>query len=169
MSEIKEIGIERECWLTREEEIIEPSLYGFNFCSDEMGFLIEERSFPNKNLEPIVLSLEYQHTLIKHRANFFGMDISFEPMKNATKEFVDKIKSKYKILDSPDLTKNIYPKYKNKSHHLGIFENKYGCYDLTAGMHIHFSSRDTEGNIIKLPVEDIVKQMDEVFIDILMK
>ena len=91
MKYIDEIGIERECWVTRNGKIIEPSLYGFNFCCDEMGFLIEERSFPNKNLEPIILSLDFQHTLIKHRAQFFGMDISYEPSKIVTKDFMDYI------------------------------------------------------------------------------
>ena len=75
--------------------------------------------------------------------------------------------SVYVILPLTFLTKNIYPKYSNKSHHLGITENKYGNYNLTAGLHVHFSNRDNEGNIIQLPIEDIVKQMDEVFVDII--
>lgn len=170
MSEIREIGLERECWLLRDRQIMEPSKYGFNFCSDEMGFLLEERSFPSKNLEPLIMTLEMQHIMMKHRASLLGMEISYEPYRFMDKEFVDYITKAYKILEFTDYTKNIYGT--KQTHHLGIIPESITkspitgdmLYRLTAGVHVHFSKRDLKtGEALDLPVDYIVKQMDEAF------
>jgi hypothetical protein len=99
------------------------------------------------------------------------MKVEEHPFKYESKEFVDHIENTYHISKFPDYTKNIYGT--NGSHHLGVFPveksaspvTKEPClYRLTAGIHVHFSSRDSDtGKIIQLPIENIVKQMDEVF------
>ena len=59
-------------------------------------------------------------------------------------------------------------KYPVTSHHLGVLPNDELTNKLTSGMHIHFSSRDSNtGEVINLPIEKIVKRMDESFKDII--
>jgi len=160
MKEIREIGLEREVFLLRDSKIMEPSEYGFAY--DEMGFLIEERSEPWRHLNTIQMTLEMQHMLFEHRAKFFGMDLAMTPTMLGSAEQVEYIADKYKIRDFEDYTKNIYG-HKN-SHHLGIFPaDDKDFYTLTAGIHVHFSSRTEHGRVVELPIENIVEKMDEAF------
>jgi len=159
MQEIREIGIEREVFLLKRGEIIEPAKYGFPH--DEMGFLIEERSEPWRHLNTVQMTLEIQHMLLQHRASFFGMDMRMEPSMEGPAEWVNNIAARYNIYSFTDYTKNIYGI--KDTHHLGIFPINEEYKRLTAGIHVHFSSRDTDGNVVELPIEAIVKQMDETF------
>jgi len=162
MVEIREIGLEKEIFLLNKQgEIMEPSMYGFP--SDEMGFLIEIRSLPSDRFYPVYMTIHQEELQYKLRADKFGMHTIPDTNMYATPEFVENIIAKYRILEFTDFTKNIYGV--KGSHHLGIFsEPGTDCSKLTAGIHVHFSSRDSEtGEVLQLPVENIVRQMDEVF------
>ena len=192
MKEIKEIGLEKELWLLRNEEIIEPSL--LNFPADIMGFLVEIRSLPSDRAYPVITTLYQEELQYQLRANKFGMRLTSEPYKIANKEFVQHIEETYKIREFPDYTRNIYYEEKlskmtleyddanrlitdisRKSHHLGVFPEtetaspltkEVEMYRLTAGMHVHFSSRDAvSGIVLDLPIEEIVEKMDKKFAD----
>jgi len=170
MTEIREIGLEKEIFLLNKQgEIMEPSMYGFP--ADEMGFLIEIRSLPSDRFYPVYMTIHQEELQYKLRADKFGMHTVPDTNMYATPEFVANIIAKYKILEFTDFTNNIYNKHgidgpeEHKSHHLGIFsEPGTNCSKLTAGIHVHFSSRDSEtGEVLELPYKSIVKQMDEVF------
>jgi hypothetical protein len=161
MGEIREIGLEKELFLVQNEKIKEPKLYGFPY--DEMGFLIELRSLPSDRLYPVYTSLKEEELQYTLRANKFGMHVSDVPFIEYEKEFVDYIADKYKVYDFEDKTKNIYDI--EQSHHLGIFDLD-DMYKLTSGVHVHFSSRDSNtGEVIDLPIEEIVEKMDDEFED----
>lgn len=158
-NELREVGIEKECFLLRHGTIMEPALYGFPY--DEMGFLVELRSLPSDRLYPVLTTLAEEELQYKLRANKFGMDLIPNHTMSGDKKWVDYIAKKYKIYDFEDYTKNIYGT--KETHHLGVFPNG-DSYRLTSGIHVHFSNRDAStGEVIELPIEDIVKQMDESF------
>ena len=82
------------------------------------------------------------------------------------KSWVDEIAKKYDIYNIENKTQNIYGCKEN--HHLGIFDTCMSDrnYKLTAGMHIHFSRRKkTSGDILDLPIKEIVRFMDDNFED----
>jgi len=160
--EIREIGVEKELFLLKGVQVMEPSNYGFPY--DEFRFLVEIRSLPSDRLYPVYTTLQQEELQYSLRANKFGMTLSDEPNITVDSNFVDSLWSKYNLGRFEDKTKNIY-KSKNPSHHLGVLDTpSAGIKRLTAGVHIHFSSRDSEtGNIIDLPIEDIVRRMDDIF------
>ena len=164
--EIREIGIEKECFLIKKvdgkDTIMEPRLFGFP--KDEFEFLVELRSLPSDRLYPVYTSLQQEELQYSLRANKFGMNLSKEPMMIVTNEWVDNLWNKYDLhrFDDKDFTKNIHGV--NISHHFGVLPDIYGYSRLTAGIHVHFSSRDSEtGEILNLPIEEIVCKMDNEF------
>lgn len=169
--EIKEIGIEKECFLLKNGEIMEPKLFGFP--RDEFEFLVELRSLPSDRLYPVYLTLHQEELQYKLRANKFGMNLHDFPNMHANSDWVQRHWEKYNLAKYNDLdyTKNIYsdkddyPLIGIQSHHLGVLDTDDNLKKrLTAGIHIHFSSRDAEtGNVIDLPIEEIVEKMDLAF------
>jgi len=177
-NDIREIGLEKELFLIQNNIIKEPSLFGFP--ADEMGFLVEIRSLPSDRAYPVITTLFNEQLQYQLRANKFGMKLYDEPYKFESKEFVDHIESTYHISRFTDYTQNIYQRPgvtgnqpRLPSHHLGVFPvretsspitKEPTLYRLTAGIHVHFSNRDSEtGHVLELPIEEIVKQMDESF------
>jgi len=153
MEKLLEIGLEKEMFLVKNGKIMEPKLYGFPF--DEMGFLVEIRSYPSDNFYPILSSIQEAETLFKLRAKQLGMKLIDEPFLETTNKFIQYISKKYRHNELPCLTKNIYGT--KLSHHTGIMDHR-----VTSGIHVHFSSR-IEAKVLKLPVEEIVKEMDKKF------
>ncbi len=153
MEKLLEIGLEKEMFLLGNGKIMEPKLYGFPF--DEMGFLVEIRSYPSDNSYPILSSIQEPETLFKLRAKQLGMELIDKPFLETTDDFIQYISTKYKHDELPCLTKNIYGT--KSSHHTGIMDHK-----VTSGIHVHFSSR-IGAEVLKLPAEEIVKEMDEKF------
>jgi hypothetical protein len=80
-------------------------------------------------------------------------------MKDCTKLVKCEVCGKYYI--------RINPKHlaTTSSHHLGVLDSKIDDIKiLTAGIHVHFSNRDSiTGSVIELPIEKIVRKMDEEF------
>ena len=165
MKEIREIGIEKEMFLLDGKRFIkEPKLYGFP--RDEFEFLVELRSLPSDRLYPIMTTLNQEELQYQLRANKFGMHLNNSPNRYITSRWVENHWNKYNLhrFDNCDYTKNIYGKPK-ESHHFGVLDDGEDNKRLTAGIHVHFSSRDsTTGEVIQLPVEEIVKSMDEMFV-----
>lgn len=160
-NEIREIGLEKELFLLKNNKIMEPWLFGFPF--DCMGFLVEIRSLPSDRMYPIITTLFEQELQYKLRANKFGFELKDLPFMFYNSKWVNMIEKKYKIYDYKDYTKNIYGI--KGSHHTGVFKSDSGDYRLTSGIHVHFSNRDVKtGKVLQLPVEKIVKKMDEVFV-----
>jgi hypothetical protein len=164
MNEIREIGIEKEAFLLKDNKIMEPKLYGFP--RDEFEFLVELRSLPSDRLYPVYLTLHQEELQYKLRANKFGMELSDLPSIVVPTFWVTDHWKDFN-LDRPefnkDYTKNIY-KEKKQSHHFGVLENDDYTSRLTSGIHVHFSSRDARtGEVLELPIEDIVRKMDHVF------
>ncbi len=153
MQKILEVGLEKELFLLKNGKIMEPKLYGFPF--DEMGFLVEIRSYPSDNPYPILSSIQEPETLFKLRAKQLGMELIDEPSLETTNKFIQHISKKYRHDEVPCLTKNIYGT--KLSHHTGIMGS-----GVTSGIHVHFSSR-IGAKVLKLPVEEIVKKMDKKF------
>jgi len=153
MEKILEIGLEKELFLLKDGKIVEPKLYGFPF--DEMGFLVEIRSYPSDNHYPILSSIQEPETLFKLRAKQLGMELVDEPFFEASDKFLQRISKKYRHDKVPCFTKNIYGT--KLSHHTGIMDSR-----VTSGIHVHFSSR-IGAKVLKLPVEEIVKKMDKKF------
>ena len=153
MKKLLEIGLEKEMFLMKNGKIMEPKLYGFPF--DEMGFLVEIRSYPSDSFYPILSSIQEPETLFKLRAEQLGLELINEPFFETTNKFIQYISKKYKHNELSCLTKNIYGT--KLSHHTGIMGHR-----VTSGIHVHFSSR-IGTKILKLPVEEIVKEMDKRF------
>ncbi len=153
MQKILEIGLEKELFLLKDGKIVEPKLYGFPF--DEMGFLVEIRSYPSDNVYPILSSMQEPETLFKLRARQLGMELVDEPFFEADDKFLKYISKKYRHDKVPCFTKNIYGT--KLSHHTGIMGSR-----VTSGIHVHFSSR-IGTKVLQLPVEEIVKKMDKKF------
>jgi len=167
MSEIREIGIEKEMFLIDSNNtIMEPKLYGFP--RDEFEFLVELRSIPSDRLYPIYTTIQQEELQYKLRANKFGMELVDFSNYHISPEWVDNHWKKYNLhrFNDCDYTKNIYNK-NVQSHHLGVIDEDFDGFKskrLTAGMHVHFSSRDADtGEVIDLPIEEIVKSMDKYF------
>lgn len=158
--ELLEVGLELELFLLdKNKNILEPRLYGFP--ADEMGFLIELRSWHSSNSDGILKSLRMLEELTRHKAKKIGL----YPTKIASlivpKHFQDYIWKKYRLDTMPDNTRNVYPEQK-LSHHTGFLNDK-----ATAGLHVHFSNRIfdfyNQGTILELPIEKIVKELDNIF------
>lgn len=166
--EIREIGLEKESFLLKNGKIMEPKLYGFP--RDEFEFLVELRSLPSDRLYPVYTTLQQEELQYKLRANKFGMELKDNPTMIVSREWVDKHWNKYNLhrFDELDYTRNIWNKKEQQSisHHLGVLPGKTPEKRiLTSGMHVHFSSRNSKtGEIIELPIEDIVRWMDEEFV-----
>jgi len=160
-----EIGLEQEIWLLdKYNKILEPSLYGFP--SDEMGFLIEIRSEHSDNVDDIVRSIRTLKLINANKARKLGFHVVIEPYMDVDNEFIDYFSTKYKYNELPDFTRNVYGESK-VTHHTGIIGNK-----ATAGLHVHFSRRVIDGNkckLVKLPTEEIVKNMDNRFREYIIK
>jgi len=168
MNEMREIGIEKEFFLLKkdstlpiDERIIEPKIY--EFPSDVFGFLVELRSEPWVHLNTVKMTWDMTKSYWEHRADKFGMlldDVSnITVSRRKGKYFYNKYGGDRHL----DYTKNIYGH--KETHHLGMFFNTHTC-RLTAGMHVHFSIRDSDCNVIeftKEQIEEIVKTMDEAF------
>ena len=159
---LNELGLEKEIWLLDEKgNILEPSLFGFP--SDEMGFLIEIRSEHSPSVRDILLSLEIIEEINRSKADRLGLQTIVKHQMDITKEFQDYIYKKYRLDTFPDFTKNIYGA--RESHHTGFRGDK-----ATAGLHVHFSRRNTSdrtSEIVQLPIEEIVRQMDNKFKDLI--
>lgn len=166
MEEIREIGVEKEAFLAEELSgyIKEPKKFGFPY--DEMGFLVELRSLPSDRFYPVYTSLRNEQLQFSLRANKFNMKLWPIPSKLQDKHWVDDIAERYGVYETEDRTENIYNS-DNYSHHYGILPCRIeGKKRLTSGVHIHFSSRRADnGEVIQLPIEKIVRQMDEEFED----
>jgi len=162
INEVREIGIEKEMFLIKDDIIKEPKLFGFP--RDEFEFLVELRSLPSDRLYPVLTTLHHEELQYKLRANKFGMDLIDSPNKYVKKDWVDNHWEKYNLhrFDDCDYTRNIYDNI-HQSHHFGVLEDGDDM-RLTAGIHVHFSSRDAKtGEVIQLPIEEIVGMMDESF------
>ena len=159
MKILKEVGIEKEYFLkTKNNKLVEPSMYGFPF--DEMGFLVELRSIPSTQASTVYMSLLQEKAHQQTRARHFDLTLDETNTIYYDADWVNAVAKKYKVHDFIDYTQNIYSK--KESHHLGIFDaGKHK--KLTAGMHVHFSCRQSDGTIMKLPIEEIVKEMDNQF------
>lgn len=168
MVEIKEIGVEKEIFLLKNGRIIEPRPYSFPV--DDFEFLVEIRSLPSDRFYPVYMTLRAQELQYSLRANKFGLFLDDEPNMLVETKWVDALWKKYNLYEysDKDYTKNIYDT-KKQSHHLGVLDTDFkDTKRLTAGVHVHFSSRDSEtGKKIDLPIKDIVRRMDEKFHDII--
>lgn len=162
---LNEVGLEQEVWLLdKHNKILEPSLYGLP--SDEMGFLIEIRSEHSDNIDEVIRSLRTLKLINIKKAERLGFHIAVNPYMDVDNEFIDYFSTKYKYSELPDFTRNIYGESKI-THHTGIIGNK-----ATAGLHVHFSRRIIDGNkckLVKLPIEEIVKNMDNMFREYVIK
>lgn len=167
MEEIREVGIEKEMFLMSGEDIKEPKKYGFP--RDEFEFLVELRSLPSDRFYPVYTTLKAEELQYSLRANKFGMMLDDTPNRLADKEWVDDLWERHNLdrFNDQDFTRNVYPELASKpSHHLGKFDFSKEQYKLTSGIHVHFSSRDADtGEVVDLPIEEIVKQMDVKFFD----
>ncbi len=153
MGKLLEIGLEKELFLLKNGEIMEPKLYGFPY--DEMGFLVEMRSYPSDTHFPIRSSMQDAELMFRLRAENLGMHLVDTPFLEVSQEFIDYISKKYRHDDMPCYTRNIYGI--KKSHHTGVMDHR-----VTSGIHVHFSSRNgTE--VLELPIEHIVREMDKRF------
>lgn len=165
MDGIREIGIEKECFLIKNNKIMEPRIYGFP--KDEFEFLVELRSLPSDKLYPVYTTLQQEELQYSLRANNFGMELKATDSMIASKKWVDTLWDKYDLhrFNDADYTQNIYGKPK-QSHHFGVLDtSNINEKKLTAGMHVHFSKRDPKtGKAIELPIEKIVKNMDNIFV-----
>jgi len=169
MNEIREIGIEKEVFLLDSHgKIMEPKLYGFP--RDEFEFLVELRSLPSDRLYPVLTTLHQEELQYRLRANKFGMNIIDTPTRRVYTDWIQSHWVKYNLsrFEDCDYTHNVYatPDEKRESHHLGVLDdvNDHNYKILTAGIHVHFSSRDSKtGKVIQLPIEKIVKKMDNHF------
>jgi len=168
IEEIREIGIEKECFLMKGDKILEPRLYGFP--KDEFEFLVELRSMPADRFYQVYTTLHQEEIQNSLRANKFGMELVSRDHVIVPREFVDSLWKKYDLykFNNSDQTHNIYGN-RDQSHHLGVLDtNDSKKKRLTAGIHVHFSSRNpSTGDVIDLPIEKIVELMDNSFSDVI--
>jgi len=160
---LKEVGLEVELFLlNKNNQILEPSIFGFP--SDEMGFLIEVRSHHSNTGKSVLESLKAGIDWNKRKADKLGLTVDLCPFKKVDGFFQKRIAEKYHHDRMPDQTRNIYGRF--VSHHTGLHDGL-----ATAGMHVHFSTRDINletntSRIVELPVERIVRMMDDAFPEI---
>jgi len=166
MANILEIGLEKEIFLLKNSKIVEPQVY--SFLHDIFEFLVEIRSIPSDRFYPVYMTLKEQELQYSLRANKFGLYLDDTPNRLAETKWVEYLWDKYNLhkYEVEDHTKNIYST-KKQSHHLGVLRTDFkDTKRLTAGVHVHFSCRDSKtGEKIDLPIEDIVRKMDEKFYD----
>ena len=155
---LKEVGLELEMFLLdKSNNILEPMLFGFP--SDEMGFLIEIRTHHSNTGKSVLESLRKNIEWNVTKAKKLGFKVDIVSHMKITQDFQDFISKKYRHDTFADQTRNLYGL--KGSHHTGLHGNF-----ATAGMHVHFSAREINGieaKVVKLPVEDIVRKMDEEF------
>ena len=156
---LNEVGLELELFLLdKDNNIVEPSLYGFP--SDEMGFLIEIRSEHSWYWDDITGTLYTAFYINECKASKINLSIVRNFNMKVSNEFIEYYSNKYRYSELPDFTKNVYGK-SGVTHHTGIIGDT-----ATAGLHVHFSRRVIEDNkckLVNLPVEEIVKSMDNKF------
>jgi len=159
MKYLLEVGLELELFLMKDNQIIEPSLFGFP--SDEMGFLIELRSEHSNDPELVMYSLDHLLDLAELKADSLGFKINYGPRKEVNPAWIEYIREKYRLDQLPNFTRNVYGF--RHSHHTGLLDGY-----ATAGLHVHFSKRKIKGSkafVESLKVIDIVKAMDSEFND----
>jgi len=169
---LDEVGLELELFLKdKHNNILEPLQYGFP--SDCMGFLIEIRSHHSNTGNSVVESIRKNIEWNIKKAKKLGLRIDLVDRIQVNSDWINYITEKYQHSLFPDQTRNIYED-KNKpnvSHHTGIMDGW-----AMAGMHVHFSSRKINEAIgysapkvelLRLPIEEIVKSMDEEFMPII--
>jgi len=161
---LTEVGIEIELFLTKGNKVIEPSLFGFP--SDEMGFLVELRSWHSDTPDLIIESLSHLFIYVEDKAESLGMKIERVANKELDPFFVDYLHAKYRYDALPDHTRNIHSS-DLQSHHIGLIDNL-----ATSGMHVHFSKREIRDDgivarVLPLDIEKIVNKMDVEFRDII--
>lgn len=157
-----EIGLEQELFLMKDNKILEPSLFGFP--SDEMGFLIELRSWHSTVSSDILRSIRNLQTLANYKAKQLDFKIINKHQIKVDDKFMKYIIEKYKIDQMPDYTDNIYGI--KETHHTGFSKDSYA----TAGLHVHFSKRVIKGSkafIAPLNIPYIVTKMDNKFKDLI--
>lgn len=160
---LTEVGIELELFLMKDAKVIEPSLFGFP--ADEMGFLIELRSWHSDKPELIQESIDLLYAYSNIKANTLGMTIERVANKELDLFFVDYLWGKYRYDEMPDYTRNIhFPNGGHESHHVGL----KGGNTATAGMHVHFSKRAVRedglvARVLPLDMTEIVRRMDKEF------
>lgn len=158
---LDEIGLEREVWLLDNNgKIMEPKIYWFP--NDDFGFLIEERTRPHDNPEMIIQDLDKLHEAIIYQAKLFNLRIVLQDemsMGNYNSKLINMLSEKYGYGILEDLTANINSGV-TKSHATGIIDNH-----LTAGLHVHFSRKTSDGKRVQLPMFKIVSEMDKIFFD----
>lgn len=161
-NEVLEIGLERELFLLdSHKNIKEPKQFGFP--RDQFEFLVEIRSLPSDRFYPVYTTMQQEELQYKLRANKFNMKLCNTPFIYVEKQWVDNLWNKYNLHSFKDYTQNIYGK-QDHTHHKGVLPAGKDKCKLTAGVHVHFSSRDKKtGNVIKLPIEKIVSLMDKTF------
>lgn len=145
------------------EDIELPREYGFP--KDEFEFLVELRSLPSDRFYPVYTTLQQQQLQYSLRANKFDMQLVNSPSHDVKAEWVKNHWKEFDLseLSRDDFTENIYNSGR-KSHHEGVQNIGDGFKRLTAGVHVHFSSRDAiSGEVVNLPIEEIVKIMDKQF------
>lgn len=158
---LDKIGIEREYWLLRGDEIIEPHKYGFPF--DEFGFLVEMRTHPYTTSQGLIEELERLTKAHEAQAEALGLRLKLQHRRFLGKNLINYLKKEYAWDYLPDLTANIYSGVAG-SHATGI-NNLYG----TAGVHVHFSRYNNEGRRVQLPIREIVMNMDARFNEVIAK
>jgi len=154
------IGIEREFWLLKGNEIVEPHEYGFPF--DEFGFLVEIRTHPYSTPEGLLAELNRLTLAHQAQANALGLRLKLQARHFLGKTLKNYLKKKYAWDSLPDLTANVYSGVA-RSHAMGI-DGSYG----TAGVHVHFSRHTLDGRQrVQLPIDRIVYAMDARFNDVI--
>ncbi len=159
---LPEVGVELELFLMRGGKVVEPASFGFP--ADEMGFLVELRSWPSENVSDITSSLEELYSFADKKAKKLGMELVRAPTMAFDESFVEYLWAKYQYDQMPDHTRNIYAADgPRKSHHVGLFGNK-----ATSGIHVHFSLREIgarglTARVLPLQYREITKAMDDAF------
>lgn len=159
---LDEIGIEQEVWLLDANgKIVEPAVYSFPH--DDFGFLVELRSRPHQTPEPIMDDMKNLQAGFSELAKNFGLRLEIKdsmPIDKWLINYLDYWRTKYNYYNLKDLTENITPG-STRTHATGFSDS---AEILTAGIHVHFS-RKLDGKRVQLPIQEIVKTMDEKFKD----
>jgi len=158
---IDKIGIEKEAFILKGKEIIEPALYGFPF--DEFGFLVEIRSHPYSYASGLLHELQILTKAHEAQAKALGLELRVAHRLKIPKDFIEYLSKEYAYDYLPDLTANINSGT-TYTHATGL-HNGWA----TAGLHIHFSRHDERGARIQLPIESIVTSMDASFLELIKK
>ena len=159
---LPEVGVELELFLMKGKKVVEPASFGFP--ADEMGFLVELRSWPSENVSDITASVDELHSFAEMKAKKLGMELVRAATMEFDESFVEYLWAKYQYDQMPDHTRNIYvADGPHDSHHVGLFENR-----ATSGLHVHFSLREIgarglTARVLPLQYREITKAMDDAF------